>query len=51
MGLKILAICCWAATKEVMMTMSKIHIKYMTDEALETLKANTSVITERLTEN
>lgn len=33
------------------MTMSKIHIKYMTDEALETLKANTSVITERLTEN
>lgn len=34
-----------------MMTMSKIHIKYMTDEALETLKANTSVITERLTEN
>ena len=51
MGLKILAICCWAATKEVMMTMSKIHIKYMTDEALETLKANTSVITKRLTEN
>ena len=33
------------------MTMSKIHIKYMTDEALETLQANTSVITERLTEN
>lgn len=33
------------------MTMSKIHIEYMTDEALETLKANTSVITERLTEN
>jgi hypothetical protein len=51
MGLKILAICCWAATKEVMMTMSKIHIKYMTDEALETLKANTSATTERLTEN
>ena len=51
MGLKILAICCWAATKEVMMTMSKIHIKYMTDEALETLKANTSVVTERLIEN
>ena len=51
MDLKILAICCWAATKEVMMTMSKIHIKYMTDEALETLKANTSVVTERLIEN
>lgn len=33
------------------MTMSKIHIKYMTDEALETLKANTSVVTERLIEN
>ncbi len=33
------------------MTMSKIHIKYMTDEALETLKANTSVVTECLIEN
>lgn len=31
--------------------MSKIHIKYMSDEALETLKANTDVITEKLIEN
>ena len=33
------------------MMMSKIHIKYMTDEALETLKANIDVITEKLIEN
>ena len=31
--------------------MSKIHIKYMTDEALETLKANTDTITAKLIEN
>ena len=31
--------------------MSKIHIKYMTDEALETLKANTDTITGKLIEN
>lgn len=31
--------------------MSKIHIKYMSDEALETLKANTNTITEKLIEN
>lgn len=31
--------------------MSKIYIKYMTDEALETLKANTDTVTERLIEN
>lgn len=31
--------------------MSKINIKYMTDEALATLKTNPSVITERLIEN
>lgn len=31
--------------------MSKIHIKYMTDEALETLKSNTDTITEKLIEN
>ena len=33
------------------MKMSKIHIKYMTDEALETLKANYDVVTDRLIEN
>lgn len=31
--------------------MSKIHIKYMTDEALETLKANTDTVTGKLIEN
>lgn len=31
--------------------MSKIHIKYMTDEALETLKANTATVTKKLIEN
>lgn len=31
--------------------MSKIHIKYMSDEALETLKANTDVVTGKLIEN
>lgn len=31
--------------------MSKIHIKYLTDEALETLKANTETITDKLIEN
>lgn len=31
--------------------MSKIHIKYMTDEALETLKANINTVTEKLIEN
>lgn len=31
--------------------MSKIHIKYMTDEAVETLKANTDVVTTKLIEN
>ena len=31
--------------------MSKIHIKYMTDEALETLKANTDDVTRKLIEN
>lgn len=31
--------------------MSKIHIKYMTDEALATLKANTDTVTGKLIEN
>lgn len=31
--------------------MSKIHIKYMTNEALETLKSNVEAITEKLIEN
>lgn len=31
--------------------MSKIHIKYMTDEALATLKANTDAVTEKLIDN
>ena len=31
--------------------MSKIHIKYMTDEALETLKASTDTVTGKLIEN
>ncbi|MBR1532942.1 MAG: hypothetical protein IJ639_01135 [Ruminococcus sp.] len=31
--------------------MSKIHIKYMTDEAVETLKANTDAVTAKLIEN
>lgn len=31
--------------------MSKIHIKYMTDEALETLKSNTDIVTGKLVEN
>ena len=31
--------------------MSKIHIKYMTDEALETLKANMNTVTGKLIEN
>lgn len=31
--------------------MSKIHIKYMSDEALQTLKANTDAITGKLIEN
>lgn len=31
--------------------MSKIHIKYMTDEALATVKANTDAITGKLIEN
>lgn len=31
--------------------MSKIHIKYMSDEALETLKANTDAVTSQLIEN
>ena len=31
--------------------MSRIHIKYMADEALETLKANTDVVTGKLIEN
>lgn len=31
--------------------MSKIDIKYMSDEALETLKANTDVVTDKLIEN
>ena len=31
--------------------MGKIHIKYMTDEALETLKANTDAITGKLIDN
>ena len=31
--------------------MSKIHIKYMTDEALETLKANPDTVTKKLIEN
>lgn len=31
--------------------MSRIHIKYMTDEALETLRANTDIVTEKLIEN
>ena len=31
--------------------MSKIHIKYITDEALETLKANYDVVTDKLIEN
>ena len=31
--------------------MSKIHIKYMTDDAVETLKANTDAITKKLIEN
>lgn len=31
--------------------MSKIHIKYITDEALETLKSNIDTVTEKLIEN
>lgn len=31
--------------------MSKIHIKYMTDDALATLKANTDYVTGKLIEN
>ena len=31
--------------------MSKIHIKYMTDEAVETLKSNTNTVTENLIKN
>ena len=31
--------------------MSKIHIKYMTDEALETLKVNINTVTGKLIEN
>ena len=31
--------------------MSKIHIKYMTDEALETLKANPDTVTNKLIQN
>ena len=31
--------------------MNKIHIKYMTDDALETLRANTNVVTGKLIEN
>jgi len=31
--------------------MSKVHIKYITDEALETLKSNTDTVTEKLIEN
>lgn len=33
------------------MTMSKIHIKYITDEALETLKSSTDAVTNKLIEN
>lgn len=33
------------------MTMIKIHIKYMTDEALETLKSHTDIVTDKLIEN
>jgi hypothetical protein len=33
------------------MTMSKNYIKYMTDEALETLKANTDTVTGKIIEN
>ena len=32
-------------------TMSKIHIKYMTDQAIATLHANTKTVTEKLVEN